>query len=300
MSGNKLEVFDKDTLTKTEERVQEMREDGDLDFPPNFSPENALKSAWLQLQNHDQNVLNDCSRSSVMNALLETVIQGLNPAKDQVYYVPFGNQLTTLRSAPGDIYLAKQMAGVDRVYANLIYEGDEINIKTVDGRTVVTDHDQKWANMSQDNIAGAYAVVKFKDDRPDKYELMRLEEIEQAWAMRKGKDKTKAHKNFPGEMCKKTVIHRALKYIINSSSDEHLFEQAEDRAEVAQAQEERDDKVEGTESEVIDVSDEGEDASGPDKEGSDKSSENGTQDTLVDPEDEKTDIEKEEEHQRQF
>lgn len=300
MSGNKLEVFDKETLTKTEQRVQEMREDGDLDFPPNFSPENALKSAWLQLQNHDQNVLNECSRSSVMNALLETVIQGLNPAKDQVYYVPFGNQLTTLRSAPGDIHLAKQMAGVDEVYANLIYEGDEINIKTVEGRKVVEDHEQKWANMEQDNIAGAYAVVKFKDDRPDKYEIMRLEEIEDAWAMRKGKDKTKAHKNFPGEMCKKTVIHRALKYIINSSSDEHLFEQAEDRAEVAQAKKERDSKVEGAESEVIDVSEGEDNPSGPSEAESGKSSQNGTQETLVDPGDEKTDLEKEEERQRQF
>lgn len=249
--SNELEVFNKNAFQKTEERVAEMRDQGEIDLPANYSVSNALKSAFLTIQNTtDKNknpVLKSCSKSSVMNAMLDTIIQGLQPSREQVYYVPFGKKLVAMRSYHGDVHLARQTANVKDVKPNLIYEGDELAVTTEEGRTIIENHEQSWENMKDGNIVAAYAVVEFEDDRPNQYTIMRKEEIERAWAMRRGNDKSKAHKNFAGEMAKKTVVHRACKPLINNRDDSHLFKAAKDRADLEQAKQERDEQQAETE-----------------------------------------------------
>jgi len=247
------------TLDVVEDKVSELKEEGEVDFPVNFSARNALKSAWLEIQGtkdkDDNYVLDSCSTRSIQNALLDTVVQGLNPAKEQVYYIAYGRSLVAQRSYFGDIYLAKQAAGVDRVNANVIYEGDTLSLKTKDGRQVVTNHEQSFENMDDDQVAGAYAIVKFKDDRPDEHTIMKRAQLEAAWERgnwSKSKD-SDPHNAFTGEMAKKTVIHRALKPLINSSDDSHLFAAAKNRAPVAQAKQERETEKQEQEMETIDA-----------------------------------------------
>lgn len=83
-------------------KVRKFQQDGQIYFPNNYSPENALKSAWLKLQEvKDKNgklALDVCTKPSIANALLNMIIQGLNPMKNQCYFIPFGNQLTLMRS----------------------------------------------------------------------------------------------------------------------------------------------------------------------------------------------------------
>lgn len=249
------------TLDVVEEKVSQLKEEGEVDFPANYSARNALKSAWLEIQGTKDKsgnyVLESCSTRSIQNALLDTVVQGLNPSKEQVYYIAYGKSLVAQRSYFGDIYLAKQAAGVEEVYANVIYEGDEISIETGKGRQVVTSHEQKFENMDDDQVAGAYAVVEFEDNRPAKYTIMKRDQLEAAWEKgnwSKSKD-SDPHNAFSGEMAKKTVIHRALKPLINGSDDSHLFKAAKDRAPVAQAKAEREetkkDKVETIDAETV-------------------------------------------------
>ena len=47
---NTLALMKKDVVDVVTERVRKFMEHGELDLPPNYSPENALKSAWLILQ----------------------------------------------------------------------------------------------------------------------------------------------------------------------------------------------------------------------------------------------------------
>ncbi len=260
------------TLDVVEKKVSKLKEEGEVDFPANFSARNALKSAWLEIQgtkDKDGNyVLDSCSTRSIQNALLDTVVQGLNPAKEQVYYIAYGKALVAQRSYFGDIYLAKQAAGVKEVYANVIYEGDDISIKTEAGRQIVTTHEQSFENMDDDKVAGAYAVVEFVDNRPDKYEVMKRDQLEAAWEKGnwiKNKD-SDPHNAFSGEMAKKTVIHRALKPLINSSDDSHLFAAAKNRAPVAQAKQERketrQEEVETIDAETVGQSEEQESGNG--------------------------------------
>ena len=111
-------------------KIHQFQNNGQIYFPNNYSPENALKSAWLKLQEvKDKNgklALEVCTQPSIANALLNMVIQGLNPMKNQCYFIPFGNQLTLMRSYFGSIAVAKQFGEIRDITAEVIYVGDKV------------------------------------------------------------------------------------------------------------------------------------------------------------------------------
>lgn len=82
-------------------KVVALQAKGAIDFPNNYSVGNALKSAYLILQEaktrEKKPVLQVCTQESVSCTLLDMVVQGLNPAKQQCYFIPYGNQLTLSR-----------------------------------------------------------------------------------------------------------------------------------------------------------------------------------------------------------
>lgn len=207
-------------------RITQLEETG-LKFPPNYSPENAARSAWLILQEtkdrSNKPALEVCTKSSIANALLKMVTLGLNPVKKQGYFIVYGNTLEFQPSYQGTIATAKRH-GLKKVPANLIYEGDEFEFSiNPDGSKTITKHTQTFKSLSQ-KIIGAYAVTTMEDGGVDT-EIMTMEDIRKAWAQGATKGASPAHKNFEGEMAKKTVINRACKTIINSSDDAALFDE---------------------------------------------------------------------------
>lgn len=206
-------------------KVQAFEETGELVLPKDYSAANALKGAMLLLQEtKDKNgalVLESCTRESIANTLLKMVTEGLSVLKKQGYFIPYGNKLTWMRSYQGDIALAKRVAGVKEVNANCIYQGDDFQyeVDTDTGRMKLIKHGQKIDNIKNEGIIGGYAIVVYEDGTKD-LEVMTKEEIEQAWKQGYGKGDT--HKKFTQEMTKKTVIKRACKTPINSSTDANL------------------------------------------------------------------------------
>ena len=83
--GNVLSLVKKDTVDIVAAKVREFQERGELHFPPNYSAENAMKAAWLKLQETtDRNgkpALQVCTKDSIANALLKMVVYGLTPLK---------------------------------------------------------------------------------------------------------------------------------------------------------------------------------------------------------------------------
>ena len=68
--------------------LNRLQEQG-LEMPPGYSPQNALKSAFELTNNSGGNLLqlaanNPETKTSISNALLDMVIQGLSPAKNNV------------------------------------------------------------------------------------------------------------------------------------------------------------------------------------------------------------------------
>jgi recombination protein RecT len=249
MSNQQLAMVKKDTVDVVAEKVKQFQESGELHFPASFSPENAMKSAWLMLQDTKDRsgnlALQSCTKDSIANSLLDMVVQGLNPAKKQGYFIVYGNKLTFQRSYFGTMAVTKRVTGAKEINATVIYKGDIVNYEMQNGKIVNLTHKQEFGNIDKGNILGAYCTIVMGDGSVNTT-LMTMAEITQAWKksqMWKSGDKPKegsTHDEFTQEMAKKTVINRACKTFLNSSDDgslvmSHINGQEDDELE-AQAE----------------------------------------------------------------
>ena len=240
-------------------QIEVLQKEGKLALPANFAAQNALMSAWLILQETvDKNktpVLQSCSRPSIINSLLDMVIQGLNPSKKQCYFIAYGNKLTCMRSYFGSMAIVKNLPGVKDVYGEIVYVGDEFAYKIENGSKKVISHTQRFANIDPEKIAGAYCTIAFEDDR-EFTEVMDIEQIKKAWKKSRMDPEREGstHKEFPEEMCKRTVINRACKRYINSSSDDATLLAALNRTDEISTEAEVADEIKGkANKEVIDI-----------------------------------------------
>lgn len=205
--------------------------------PANYSFENALKSAWLILQETlDRNkkpALEVCSQESIQNAILNMALQGLNPAKNQCYFVVYGRQLQLIRSYMGAQMTAKLVnPDISDIRAQVVYSGDQIEIDVEHGRDVIKGHKRQFGSINKAEIVGAYAIAVGLDETRHLYtEIMTLDEIKASWKQSKMSavaesgaiNQSSTHGKFTGEMAKRTVINRLCKRIINTSDDSALL-----------------------------------------------------------------------------
>ena len=228
------ELTQRQITSSVANRIEEMKGEGLL-VAPNYSVSNALSSAYYALTNSNSgNLLGKCTQDSIYNALLDMVTQGLSPAKTQCYFIPYGNKVKLTRSYFGTMKVVKQLPEVKDIYAQVIYEGDDVEIKNVEGHKVLVKHDTNWLN--QDNpIIGAYCIIE-KNDGEKVLTIMTKKEIDKAWAQSKNKS---IQNNFPQEMAKRTVINRAAKQFFNTSDDNDLFIDAVNRTTANEYDDER-------------------------------------------------------------
>ncbi|MZK53323.1 recombinase RecT [Clostridium beijerinckii] len=211
-------------LNEVSAKIAALAKDTGITLPKNYSSANAINSAWLKLQevkdNNKKPALEVCTKNSIVESLYNMVLQGLSPAKDQCYFIVYGNKLTLMKSYLGNIAATKRLKGVKNVYANIIYEGDEfayeIDLET--GIKKITKHNQNFENIDIDKIKGAYAVVVVEEGL-NYVEVMNINQIRKAWNQGTMKGQSGAHKNFTDEMAKRTVINRACKYFTKTSDD---------------------------------------------------------------------------------
>jgi recombination protein RecT len=213
-------------------KVKVLESQGNLELPKDYSASNAMKQAWLKIS--QDNKLMNTSDASKANALLDMVTQGLNPAKNQAYFIPYGNSMQLQRSYHGNVMMLKRDAGASNVVSQVIYKDDDFSYDIDENGSIINPkHKQKFGSVNKDNIVGAYATIVF-DDKQNHVEVMTIEQIEQAWmqsSMIKDRDalkRSKTHNNFKEEMAKKTVINRASKRYINTSTDEGLLKFAQE------------------------------------------------------------------------
>ena len=214
---------EKNISAKVLDQIQTFSATGEIQMPPNYSPENAIKGAWLVLQEQGD-VLQKCTKASVGSALFKMCMEGLSAMKGQGYFIPYGNKLTWIRDYNGSRALAKRVANVKAVPANVVFEGDEFEygVNPETGMQYLITHKPNPINRNMDKILGAYAIVIYNHGGSN-LEYMTFEEIKTAWKQGATKGNSPAHQKFPQEMAKKTVINRACKEPINSSDDGYLF-----------------------------------------------------------------------------
>ena len=213
---------------KVRQQIEDLQNKGQIAIPKNYSPENALKMAWLGLQEvKDRNnnlAIRVCKPDSIHQALFNMVIQGLSPAKKQCYFIVYGDQLTLMRSYLGAIAVTKRLEGVKDVKGYALYDGDvfetEYDINTASIKVV--KYQPAFDNIDIKAVKGAFAIV-LGEDGPIHTEIMTLAQIKAAWNQGATKGGSGAHNNFTDQMAIKTVVNRACKKYWNTSDDSDLL-----------------------------------------------------------------------------
>lgn len=214
------------------DKIKRYTSTGEIQMPPNYSAENAIKGSWIILQEQkDRNgklVIESCTKGSIAQALFKMCMEGLSAIKGQGYFIPYADVLTWVRNYNGSIALARRVGNVKDVPANVVFEGDDFafGVNPETGYQYLIKHQPSAENRDMAKIKGAYAIVIYNDGHSN-LEYMSFSEIQAAWNQGATKGASPAHKNFPQEMAKKTVINRACKPPINSSDDGYLFSDVE-------------------------------------------------------------------------
>lgn len=241
-------IMEKNVADNVLAKVLAFQQEGTLTLPDNYAVENHLKAAWLVLlETKDRNggeALNVCTKESIATAMLDMVLQGMSVSKKQGYFIVYGNKLTFMRSYFGTVSLAKKVGMKTDPVANLIYEGDvfDFEIDPSTGLMRILKHEQKLANIDDNKIVGAYCIIELSNDRKQVV-IMPMTQIRKSWEQGATRGGSPAHKNFTGEMAKRTVINKALKLFINSSNDGWLYTDKRDEMDTDTAADERNARV---------------------------------------------------------
>lgn len=211
-------------------RLSEMVQDGRVFFPKGYSPENAVSSAFLLLQDvvdkNNNPVLQSCTPASINRSILNMVLLGLTPSKNQCYFIPRGKTLALMTSYFGEVAVAKSVdPRIVDVFAMVVYEGDEFEFEIVHARRVVKKHKQTINSIDNSKIVAAYCTIVYKEDDgvvKEYTEIMPWAQITKAWQRGQTKGGSSAHKDQPEEMAKRTVTKRAVKWFVNTSNDTQL------------------------------------------------------------------------------
>lgn len=210
--------------TVTDAHVNRQQSQG-LDLPGNYSASNALTQAFLGLQNiKDRNnrpVLQTCTPTSIIQSLMDMVVQGLSPAKNQCYFIAYGNELQMQRSYFGTVAALLRLDNIVSVEAQDIHEGDQVSTMIDDNGHLVLDTKSThidWTNQDK-RLIGAYAIITTKDGI-NHLTIMTEKQIKVSWSQAKTHN---VQNKFGSEMAKRTVLNRAAKMYVNTSDDSELL-----------------------------------------------------------------------------
>lgn len=238
---------------------------GQVAMPPNYSYGNALNQAQLIFQ--DNKDLMACSQTSIAKAWLDMAILGLNPAKQQCYFIPYGGQATLQTSYMGKEAVAKRIdPTIADIVGRAVKRGEIFEYEDLpNGYFRIVKHKSTLDTLDSKDIVAAYATILYNDGKEPKSLIMTFERIKKSWSMSKMRPidengeivKGKTHDKFTEEMAVKTVKSAICKPIINTSDDSDLFSQTIQRVDLENASVEAKNTIaeEANNGEVLDVSD---------------------------------------------
>lgn len=257
--SNELVKQEKTIVDSVQKRIAEMQNSGSIELPNNYSVGNALKSAYLILQETQTRdkkpVLQACTQESIANSLLDMATQGLNPSKEQCYFIAYGNKLTMSRSYLGTIALTKRINGVKDVKGYAVYKGDkfELGFDILTGRQKILEF-CPGLNRDSKNLIGAFALI-LGDNEILHTEYMDINQIHNAWNQGSMKGNSGAHKNFADQMAIKTVINRACKFYVSTSDDSDKIAEFMNKSVEDTDRELEEEKKEFANKEVVEIED---------------------------------------------
>lgn len=189
-----------------------------MTIPEGFSPANSLKKARFMLNDMKvggKPVLEVCTEESVMQALLDSVAKGLDFSESQIYFIPRGNQMTTMESVYGRIVRARRASKNYKPIVGYVHEGDifDFGVDIETGYTKIIEHKTSIENLDKPFIA-AYAYVTDNDGNTDVFIMTRKEWLK-SWT--KSSNGASVAKDFERDMIYRTIIKKSTKSLVNSN-----------------------------------------------------------------------------------
>lgn len=213
------------------EKIKKYQESG-MVLPEGFNPTNSLKKARFILNDMKvggKPVLEVCTQSSIVQCLIDSVAKGLDFSETQIYFIPRGNQMTTLESVYGRILRAKRASKYYKPIVNYVHEGDEfelgVNVDT--GTTKVIKHTTKLENLDKPIIA-AYTYVTDNDKNTELHVMTKREWLT-SW--QKSPSKCAVAKEFEKAMIYRTIIKMSTKTLVFSNNN-HFIASTEDENDI--------------------------------------------------------------------
>lgn len=213
-------------VIKVANKVQDMVENRQINIPDNYSIVNAVQAAYFKLTEIDFKkktaLIDTATKESVAFALQDMAIQALSVAKNQGYFIVYGDKMQFVRSYHGTQAVIKRMTGVKDIWANVIWKGEQLEVEYNErGQLAFKSHKVDWkaATGKKEDLEGAYCIIE-REDGIQFLTIMTMNEILTAWSQ---SSNSAVQNKYPQEMAKRTVINRAAKAFINTSDDSDLL-----------------------------------------------------------------------------
>ena len=153
----------------------------------------------------------DIDVTSIITTFAKGAYLGLDFFNGECYAIPYGGISNFQTDYKGEIKLAKKYSKnpIKDIYAKNVRKGDFFEELIKNG---VQSVNFKPVSFSDNPIIGTFAVVLFKDGSM-MYDTMTVAEMEGIRKVFSKAQNSKAWKETPGEMYKKTVLRRICKMI---------------------------------------------------------------------------------------
>lgn len=179
-------------------------------LPEKFNKQRFLQNCMTVLQDGKSD-FSKCEAGTVVRTLLKGAFLGLDFFNGECYAIPYGNQCQFQTDYKGEIKLCKKYSSqpIKDIYAKLVREGDVFEEEILNGSQTVNF---KPKPFNDGDIIGAFAVIVYKDGSMI-YDTMSVAEMDRTRQNFSKAANSKAWKETPGEMYKKTVLRRICKLV---------------------------------------------------------------------------------------
>ncbi len=205
MSSQLSTTSDKFSSVRTLLTSKGMQEQFRMALPTHIKQERFVRIALTQIRKTPK--LLDCSRESLLGAIMESGQLGLEPGTlGHAWIIPYGKEATLVVGYRGMLDLAWRSSKIASVFAKEVYAGD--HFQWMFGLDPKVEH-RPSPDADRSKITHVYAVIKTTGGGT-LFDVMSVEDIDSI------RERSRAKSSGPwvtdyAEMCKKTVLRRLLK-----------------------------------------------------------------------------------------
>jgi recombination protein RecT len=206
-----LVVREERALTPAQQRTENIRSAMATRLPailPNGMSPERFEAVTIQAIAKNPELM-DCTPQSIIMAVLEAAQLGLEPtgSLSRAWLIPFKGEATLMIGYQGYVDLARRSGDVSKVWARVVYEGDEFSVEY--GTHEGIHHVPMLETSDPTKITHVYAVALLRNGVTD-FEPMTKAQVDGIRARSRSANKGPWVSDY-AEMAKKTVVRRLVK-----------------------------------------------------------------------------------------